>query len=310
MGYKLYKDQFDVFGSTSAGKRTLKSVFKKVKNPPYSLFAEFAKPSVLASGDSTSLCLLSEESAWHDDGCPTIFFENESLVNSLCLAEFDFENDFNVEPPFKAFAMAFPSNTVVEGVELVSCLVTIMTRDEFFKLYADKVPEMPVHLKPGDYTGKELCVAVNFMEKNGLYSDRDFSHINEFTTNLKKNNAQKPLGKATETLSTLSKLALAMCVYNSANDGKKLVKGFPDSSVSIPSGKTKVAYKGLVMGSGEEHSAPDNTEGRKIKYRVPHYRNLKADRYYQNEHSHKEKGSRWILIKAYDPEEIAHTLKG
>jgi hypothetical protein len=52
------------------------------------------------------------------------------------------DKDFNVAPPFKSFSMTFPQDTLVNGINLNSALVTIMTRKDFMGLYGTTVITM------------------------------------------------------------------------------------------------------------------------------------------------------------------------
>ena len=247
--------------------------------------------------------LSSEEQNWHDCGSPVVFLDDISLVNSLYFAEFDFENNFNVEPPFKTFALSFPKNTVIEGVEIQSCLATIMTRKEFIDLYGSEITQKDRLEK--DHNGNELCISIAY-ETASKTTNTNFTHLSTYTKTLKSNFSEKISNNGTEILTVLTKIALAMCVYNSATEGKKLVEGYPVSSIVMPKNKNRVSYKGLTISADREKQ--QTKEIRKIKHRIPFYRNLQADRYYKGEYENLKRGSRWILVKEIDLDNSMNTL--
>jgi len=305
MKYSIYRNQLDMFRSNSQGKTELRRIFGK-KPVSYQDFLSMATNQMLPplSHDKAYMSrILSEEMLWDECGTPVVFIENNALANDLFSAEFDFENNFNVQPPFKSFALSFPKGTLVNGVELTSCLVTIMPEREFIELYTEKS-----HFMCGLFQSiapDGLCIHVHYESKHNVI-DSNFTHISALTETLKKN-AQEPLpNSSSDILDALTRIALSLCVYNSATEGEKLIDGYPQSAVKLPRGRNKVAYKGLTMRAPEQNKSTG--EARKIKHRIPFYRNLRAKRYYQGKYKDQKPGTRWVLVKEVDATNSMNTL--
>jgi len=112
--------------------------------------------------------------------------------------------------------------------------------------------------------------------------------------------------QGSEELRIITKIALSLCVYNSATDLKKLVDGYPESALSLPKDKTKVSYKASVLHSSQKTQMSKGE--RKINHRIPYFRNLRAKRFYQNEYENMRPGTRWIFVKEVDPSGRMNTL--
>jgi hypothetical protein len=304
MSYKIYKDKLDSIKENAKGKKLIKLNFGKA-NINYKEYASFILNKFPKNSNEHKKIskLISEEQNWHDCGSPVIFLDDISLINSLYIAEFDFENNFNVEPPFKTFSMSFPKDTIIEGVEIPSCLVTIMTRKEFIDLYGSEITHKD--RLDEEHDNDELCISIAY-ETDTKRTNTNFTHLSTYTKTKQSNFSKRMQSMGTERLSILTKIALTMCVYNSATNGKKLVKGYPTSSIVMPKDKNRVSYNGLTISADREKQQTKET--RKIKHRIPFYRNLVADRYYKGEYESLKRGSRWILVKEIDLDNSMNTL--
>lgn len=307
MNHSIYKTQLDSFKSNSQGKAALRKIFGKKPVNLQDLLSIVRQRLIETEGESEFNLgmgkILSEEMLWSECGSPVIFIENEALANNLFTAEFDFKNNFTVQPPFKSFALSFPKGTLVNGVKLTSCLVTIMTEQEFVDLYKDKC--QPIWGEFATTYPNQLCVHVHYRSEE-FRTDSCFSPIPILTETLTKN-AKKPLpNRSTDVLDTLTRIALSLCVYHSATDGKKLVDGYPKSAVSLPIGKNRSAFKGLMLCAPVQNKSAG--EARKIKYRIPFYRNLRAKRYYQGKYKDLKPGTRWVLVKEVDATNSMNTM--
>jgi len=252
-----------------------------------------------------SIELMSEELHWINEGSPVIFIENKELANSLHLASMDFKKQLTVEPPYKTFALSFPDNTVIDGIKLSSCLVSIMTRSEFVELSKSALGFNEPTPKFDDEDN--LCISIRCSHRSDQ-CDGTFVHLDkldEFETTYSNDiglNIQKEL-------KILTKIALSLCVYHSATDGEKLVSGYPKSAVKIPKGKTRADYNGLTLRSTSQRNTTEKQKTpRKIKYRIPFFRNLRAARFYKGKHKDKPQGSRWVWVKELDVGESMNTL--
>jgi hypothetical protein len=304
MKYSIYRNQLDIFRSSSQGKSALRRIFGK--NPvSFQDFLSMVTSRIPQDSEERINMgrLLSEEKLWDEYGSPIIFIESKALANDLFTAEFDFTTNFNIQPPFKSFALSFPNGTFVNGTELTSCLVTIMMKKEFTNLYAEKSNFM---WGLSESTAPdELCINVHYQNKDHSHGSF-FTHTSAITETLKKN-AQEPLPKrSSDILDALTRIALSLCVYNSATEGEKLIDGYPQSAVKLPRGRNRVAYKGLTLHAPEQNKSAG--ESRKIKHRIPFYRNLRAKRYYQGKYKDQKPGTRWVLVKEVDTTNSMNTL--
>lgn len=305
MKYSVYKTQLDIFKSNSKGKAALRKTFGK---KPVNLqdLLSIVRQRLIETESEFNLDIgkaLCEEMLWSECGSPVIFIENEALANNLLTAEFDFKNNFTVQPPFKSFALSFPKGTLVKGVKLTSCLVTIMTEQEFADLYKDKC--QPIWGEFATRYPNELCVHVHYRCEElriGSFLSSTPLHAETLTKN-----AKKPLpNRGTEIADALTRIALSLCIYHSATDGKKLVDGYPKSAVTLPIEKNRSAFKGLMLCAPVQNKSAG--EARKIKYRIPFYRNLRAKRYYQGKYKDHKPGTRWVLVKEVDTTNSMNTM--
>ncbi|HCM1219256.1 hypothetical protein [Vibrio parahaemolyticus] len=297
MTYKTYETQLDIAMNHSKSRRTLRKHFGK-KSISYDDFTR-----LMARGgesiDAETSDLLGREKLWVDSGEPTIFIENKDLAQQLYLASFDVQ-DFNVEPPFKTFAMSFPKNTEIEGVKMHTALVSVMTVAEHLKANRD-VLGMPQTLGCELETSDDLVVCVS--ANDGVHLMRGHSYLNTY---------EDPSVKHSESdeIDMLLKIALSLCVYHSATEGKKLEAGYPKSWVKKSKKRQGTNGRGMVlrgMGCGSKPSK-EKSAGRKITLKVPFFRNLRAERYYQGEHKNKPIGSRWVFVKGIDLNNSQHSL--
>ncbi|WP_019025694.1 hypothetical protein [Colwellia piezophila] len=296
----LYRDQQELIKSAPMGKKALKVLFGK--NPvSFQRYAHTMKDIFNdgSEGGKNSIKLINEELQWRKDGSPVIFLETKELASYLYEAKFNFEEDFNVAPPFQSFVMAFPEHTIINEVMLKSALITIMTRKEFINLYGPSVTTL-LDFFNTDYEDDELCISVNYTTASGRV-DTNFSHLSKLTTTLKRNAINPLPNNGTNMLEALTKIALGLCVYHSATDGEKLEKGYPTLAISLPKGKSKGSYKAVTIRSFKQKQSSDNNSKRIITHRIPHFRNLRAERFYQKEeYKNMKRGSRWTFVKEVD----------
>lgn len=307
MKYTMYESQLDKYKSTAKGRRELKSIFGK-KEATYDDFSLLALGLVgeRCSGDLRVEAgkLVCMEKAWIADGAPVIFLEDASLVNSLYQARFDFSNGSSIESPFPYFSLSFPKSTYINGCELGSCLISITSIKDYVRSYSPitdtkEAEECISELMDVD----ELQIIIHYKDKNGgVYTTtRLISEITELPTDP---------DEESDILDVLLKIALTLCMYNSATDGEKLVKGYPEVVMKLPKGKSKISYQGLTLKStnGCNHSKSTGKERRKIMHRIPYFRNLRALRFYQNEYKNSPPGSRWAFVKGIDIDGSMNTL--
>jgi len=308
---RLYRDQQEVFKSSPTGRAVIKDIFgkKPVSFPKYVKVMQGLISTETSSNNwaGEHYKLLCEELKWRESFSPVIFLETQDLVNYLHNAKFNFEDDFNVTPPFKSFAISFPENTVVNEITLKSCLVTIMTRAEFFDLYGSE------NIKSEDlfslkFDSEALGIKVQYENTYGAI-ESNFTHLSDLNETF-KSNFENPLPNGgTQMLEAQTKIALALCVYHSATGGQKLEKGYPSSAISLPKNKSKGCYQAVTIRSFKEKQNSDGDSTRKVKHRIPHYRNLRAERFYKKDkYKNMKRGTRWTFVKEVDVYGSVNTL--
>lgn len=309
MSYKNYQHRLDLAMNQSKIRRELKAIFGK-KPFTYADFLEIKVEGIrqleeIGDYSSNMLLLLGRENHWVSTGSPTIFIENKELATSLYSSSFDIKNNFNVDPPYKTFALSFPENTVIEGIRMTNGLVSIMTLRDILDISKDV---LGLNLPPETDRGLDalyICVNVNGDKHHFSISH---SHLSVYEDPASKEYAN---GDSLDEVDILAKIALSLCVYHSATDGRKLKKGYPESAVHLSKGKTRLDYKGLTLCSTKPYqsSGKKSEKGeRKITQKVPFFRNLRAQRYYQGKHKDKALGTRWVWVKEIDINNSMNTL--
>ncbi|CAH1196075.1 conserved hypothetical protein [Vibrio harveyi] len=304
MKYEMYETQLDLHQKTANGRRALRKQFGK-QPIVFSEYAEFLATEMISNSTdfentTEALNILSLEESWVGSGSPVIFVENRELAQTLFDAKVDVSGAVAIEPPYKQFSLSFPSGTEVNGFEINSCLVSVMTVKEILaaQCYIDDVGAFYI----GDRELDDVLLVVNFQQATGVgaraircLSDLDDSSL--------------ITGECADWLDTMLKIALTLCIYNSATEGEKLVEGYPKSAVKLPKGKTKVSYQGATLkATTAKKSASGAASPRKIKHRIPYFRNLKAPRFYRGKHKDALPGSRWVWVREVDINNSMNTL--
>lgn len=304
MKYEMYETKLDTNLKKASGRRALKRVFGK-GSIAYSDFADLIAMDMLHSSTDfdnviENLTVLGLEKRWIESSSPVVFLENRELAQTLFEAKIDVSGAVALEPPFKQFAVAFPTETLVNGYEIKSCLVSIMTCREIFEThhYIGDVEDLCDENRDLD----DVCFVVNFKDSagRGAIAIRTLPDLDDssFVT-----------GDSADVIDTVLKIAFTLCIYNSATEGEKLVQGYPDSAVKLPKGKTKMSYQGATLkATTAKKSVSGAASPRKIKHRIPYFRNLKAPRFYQGKHKDALPGSRWVWVREVDINNSMNTL--
>ncbi|HHE1196329.1 TPA: hypothetical protein ACN337_003375 [Vibrio parahaemolyticus] len=297
MKHSIYKTCLDNFKSSSKGKRLLRERFGK-NEVTHEDFYDFCSDSVedYNIDNLASLFLLKEESAWSELEFPIIFIDDVDLLHMLRAAKFSFKSDC-IQRPFKTFSISFPEGTYVEGQEVKNCLVSIRNAKEWVDMFncndvrPDFIKDWEAHLKYRD----EQIIKITYAIDN----NRNIEHVVSLSDIEQMDFDQPELVYWERVRKQMIKIVISLCIYNSATEGKKLISGFPKSALKLPKGSSKLRYKGATL-FGCKQKNEGSIEKRKIKYRVPFYRNLRAKRYYQGEYRDLQQGSRWVLVKEID----------
>lgn len=293
------------------------------KANPVSILREFIDydPSFVNKMD---FLIMADEKFWENEGNHTIFPENTLVLDNLLKARFSIEKSIGFDLPFSSFILSLPQGYKVDGYPIPSCLVTWIeyesAHEQTIYPFCDYLGvQRPRVIQKTVANGGDYALRIIFRDRNDsfLYNRAVAleSHLpailrakntSEFLSILgtyQNTNLQKVITPDDVDLNIqfrLFKLIAAIGVYNIATEGKKLQDGLP-SSLS-PKIIGKAPEMRLAMSTLSNHPAPQgSTAGASKEYpevhvRSWHFRELRDERFYKGEHSHKPKGSRIIFI--------------
>lgn len=291
MSYNLYKTQFETAKNSYFLVRELKKIYGNNNysfrdfiniHKDYCILQEQGEIDLGNENPRECVYLMLEEAYWESKGRQVVFIENKELFQTLKYSKLDRFNNIDFDFPYKTFSICFPSGCYFSGLEVKSCLVSVMTARELLKIWeVDSV----------DYSHfSEECL--------------NRTHVNVYLT-MKRGDIRSiklntecfgDLNSENRSEYELFKFVLKLFAYHSATGGEKLVKGFPKSCIVAPKDKKLSQYKPLRVKLTTKNYGKTKG-GKKIKYRVPYFRNLKADRYYKGDYQNSKKGSRWVFVR-------------
>jgi len=278
-----------------------------------------------------------EEYNWKRKGRHCIFPQDSSVVDRLLSAEFESSHLDALELPFDSFILAMPRGYTSNGVEIPSALITTGVFGE----YGDKVMnrfcdaigmEHPEHQFPEELTGQSCLhlvykdprapaarmlyarASIPSSQFDDLLGTNDLDEFQAIAGNYSNSNMlnimdNEPHDQVIQY--TLLKLTLAIGVFNQATDGVHIRDGVPSSKISFIGSPSDLRPRSATLGM-PDLASKGVTGDREPHYRRWHFRQLMSERYYQNEHAHRPRGSRWTFVKdAYvsGSQDSAHTAE-
>ncbi|MDU8351413.1 hypothetical protein RYA05_05880 [Pseudomonas syringae pv. actinidiae] len=268
--------------------------------------------------------IMADEKFWEREGNHTIFPENTLVLDNLLKARFSIEKSIGFDLPFSSFILSLPQGYKVDGFPIPSCLVTWIeyegAHEHTTYPFCDYlgVPRPRVIQKTVSGEG-EYALRIMFRDRNdsflyhravaleshlpAILRAKNTSQFLEILGTYQNTNLIKVIAPDDIDLNIqfrLFKLIAAIGVYNIATEGKKLQDGLPSSLSPKIIGKSPDMQ--LAMSTLSNHPAPKgamnsaNKESPEMHVRSWHFRELRDDRFYKGEHSHKPKGSRIIFI--------------
>lgn len=275
------------------------------------------------------------EWAYMKNDSPAIFPESEALLEKLFHSKYLFKDDFKLTFPFKTFQVAMPKGFEVDGKKIPAFIVNIGTfkelleeKKEFLKSanlggtenYPEEVLDqneryIQISISGGKSSmGRNgylqiresmLPLAVksrNVEEYVQLLSDeheRDKAkgyHEDQIDSITKNNWEGDPKDSIIEF--SILKIIAVLNIYLSATESVYLKKGLPGSHLTSVHMIEKIDKPlPYLLRQTDSIKKLSNSRSPDEHYRIFHFRNLKADKYYQGEYEHLEKGSRWVFVK-------------
>ncbi len=271
--------------------------------------AAYCGARCLSIGDKLGYMVAAEEFSLLKGGNKTVFFENESLINSLFSANFDLSKGAGIDMPFDVFSVPMPKGFTLDGVPIPPFMVHYRSFDERREAELPEFEEIVGETVMPDFfskpTEKQLAVTFNTPDNAVIRTTIRLEQLpallksktgREFVQSIKESAylSDEPLwdteGVELEQQFAVVKLAVAIGVYHSATG--KLREGFPNVKVKLPKGVSLANSSNSTLGSVFKRGVSKNSG----HYVPPFFRNLKAEIYYQGEHFHKERGTRWVLV--------------
>lgn len=263
--------------------------------------------------------ILAEEHYWSLKKRPSIFLESSSVAHRLYKATYDAKWMSGIEMPFDSFILSIPKDFSIDGVTIPGCLVTWMPFDEMehraVRPLCRKagVPEPGGVNVPDDYR-KSMTLHISYQDP---YDSRKITYgrcviPQEFFGTLLRartleefreeagdyQSAFKHLVESSEAdiriQFTLLKIILAMAVYNQATDRQQLTPGLPGTRVQVDGMISSLRPQHQTLRMAPLKRAPKGPV--EDHYRSFHFRQLRAERYYQGSYADVPRGSRWSFV--------------
>lgn len=278
----------------------------------------------------TKSIVATDELYWNQQGRQVIFIESKEFVDAILSSKFDVDVVKNLKPLSDSFQLVLPKGcTDQDGNELPNVLVnwfktaqesmdvtTSINRESYiangdiYENFAEVQENLQQVMNIGQ---KEVDQIMNKMvdNKDEGYHPEEYQILNLTMT---YEDPETPIAvksiyehKFAEALSgdvkkesdrvinTVLKLILGLTIY--VNAGGHIREGFPTKKAATTKARKSLdkaangGFKVKFISFAKEMKASSGGFVRGF-----HFRNLKAERYYQGEHANEPKGSRWVFV--------------
>lgn len=336
MSHQIYRSLTRAFG------RVLK-LAKKDKGNLLSLidkqlvamnYIDFAIAAEREQGD-TALKALNQEGYWFEASRPTYFIEDMDLAERLMNMRVSMEVLSAPSEPI-TFAVAPPRNWVYQGIEIPAMLVTVGDYDKLIELRNRQLVERWNHThsyfgNQGEAHGPCLVITYRSLDQvddEGRPLSKDMPPIHATTlldqSKIKQllessdldvqrelsapniNHDQNGMWKLTDPELYLqekaTRLAAHLWIYLQAANSP-LKPGLPGA---VQDGEVPTFGQGkyFILRDVVTQKKASVSHGEKAETeRSWHWRQLRDERFYRNEHANKERGSRWVFVNPSTPGE-------
>lgn len=254
-----------------------------------------------------------EEYFFKTNGMNVIFPDSESLVRSLINSKLTYEHLNNLELPVMP-SMMVPSikGMTIDGIPLLPMIVNRYRYDHSGDLLIEPFEkaighgDVPRRVMVDDHIEGEFCTTIiqplNDAVMRLLLTDSQVTKVmkcqslDEMRDHLICEAILSEDQTDEEMLQQIHglKLAIGLSVYHQATNSEQLRSGLPNG-LSLRTASSGKFIKGQKSFTLQSHS--DIRSESKGSVRRGHFRQLNHDKYYQNEHACKPRGSRWTYVR-------------
>lgn len=260
--------------------------------------------------------MLIAETLWDSDGRHVLFTQNEGLIDSVLHSKFSLSEDARLCLPYSTFILAMPKGFKVNGVTIPSALVSYYDHAKRKERFNCALNLMGVgdgehnegHLKgldslslfyqePGAEKGVITQVTQTPFQVSGALSANNADEFAQILGEMPKEHVSPIAQDITDNdrviQYVLTKIIAGISAIISAGEEHIIKDGLPNSGrVHLDHIKTDQRYSYSYI------NAPSNIyEDDKIGVRRFHLRQLRHEKYYQNQYQNMPSGSRWVFVR-------------
>lgn len=261
---------------------------------------------------------LSREYAWEKEGKPAIFPQSPLLLETLINSKFMMKNELTLDFPFKHFTLAMPKGIEIQGMEMPGILVSsgkycdienagrgaLISKLNPSKAYIAEDETEVVLISFKDPNSNEIITSsLNFKELLLVLQCQNYEQYKTCCQSIvSKYDDAGEIGlltgndPANRVLFNAFRIVASVGVYMAATNNEKLKKGLPGSHVGALANADSIDRPGQVFLLEETPTMRQLRNSPEGHYRGFHFRNLRHEKYYQNEHNEKPHGSRWTFV--------------
>lgn len=244
-----------------------------------------------------------------------IFPESVELCEQLQRARFEVGKGASLDFPYEVFSVFMPKGVKFGGQQANSFLVQFMpwsARAGQAQCLQHDSGNSLMRFADKHHNDNQMCLALYYMPLNTQSRMNSVvvrvSDLMDLLSAEDPNAFYKVLGfmggRVSEThriyepddkdllyQKDLLRFVVSMMMYYSARDGQGLTKGVPSAQPN------QITDKGVTFAAQTLRAIPSMRATAGAHVRAMHFRNLRAERFYQGEHEGKPMGSRWTLVK-------------
>ena len=262
--------------------------------------------------------LLVAEVLWNESR-KVIFPGGQDFFTNLLKSNFSLEGSASLNLPNSSFILAMPKGFEVDGVCIPSVIVNYNKASERMGRYdqATKIMGLPeMSHQENNLTGSD---SLSFFYQCPYEDDGVTVQVNQTPSQvgsaLKAASAEEYaaiLGNIPKDMVSpiavdpsssdyaiqfaITKIIAGISVYMSANNITQLVDGLPNNGrLAITNMKADIKYSFSHLPLPPKSA--NATDGDVMTTRSFHFRQLRDERFYRNEHEHLQPGSRWVFVK-------------
>lgn len=253
---------------------------------------------------------LALEKFWEDDGKVNIFIKDPSILEQMMSFEYKFNQNASLDFPHQTFAISLPKGFMVEGVEIPSFLVNLISEHEMEEAELDMISKYTDEFEhehdsdlskvPGIFIQYVIPENNDYMrlrtQEDETLESLNYHSLEAFMAQGVRNSSVDKSEHIREYY--MHKILLALMISHSATDGGIIKEGLPFDFTSKLKMKRVREHKSRKYYFNLDVMNPSDANAEKGEhYRKWHFRNLQHSMYYSGEHENKKPGSRWTIVR-------------